>query len=420
MLGVSEEARRSSVEGPRPVASEALEDDPVAWILGRESSATFVAEELGRQWVHARSDEPDRFASLLTLADLDEVLGRYGVRHPSIKLVRSDGSVPTSEYLWRDRMVDPGRVAQLFTEGATVIFGALHDRHEPARTLCSAVARQVSARTQTNVYLTPPSSQGFKPHWDTHDVFVLQIEGSKTWRFYGGGPELPLRDQKFDPDRHEPGEVEADLTLRAGEALYIPRGVMHAAATTDTLSLHITLGVMSYTWADLLADCLSEVVERSPEWRERMPFGFARDGAHDGALASALAARLSELAGQVDLEAVVRERADTFTELLRPRAGDYLREASTAAEVGPTEIVAWRSGVPGRIEARGERVGVVSGGREIELPSRATRMLERLLGGGPVPAGEVDAELDWPSHRVVLAALIREGWVARVERPSAP
>ena len=32
-------------------------------------------------------------------------------------------------------------------------------------------------------------------HYDTHEVFVLQIAGSKHWRFYGSARELPLPEE---------------------------------------------------------------------------------------------------------------------------------------------------------------------------------------------------------------------------------
>ena len=34
---------------------------------------------------------------------------------------------------------------------------------------------------QINAYITPPENQGFAAHYDTHDVFVLQVSGSKRW-----------------------------------------------------------------------------------------------------------------------------------------------------------------------------------------------------------------------------------------------
>ncbi|MDH3205682.1 MAG: cupin domain-containing protein [Gemmatimonadota bacterium] len=388
-----------------------LESDALAWILDEPDSTDFVATHLGKTWLHARNEDRIRFADLLSLAQLDEILGTYGIRHPTVRVVRADQDVPAAEYVWRDSMVDPVQVARLFASGSTVIFGSLHDRHEGMRRLSAGLARQAFARTQTNIYLTPPDSQGFKPHWDTHDVLVLQVEGSKRWRIYGGGPETPLKDQKFDPEQHEPGAVEAEFTLEAGEVLYIPRGIMHAAVTTDTVSLHITLGVIAYTWADFVVDCLSEVAERSPDWRANVPFGASSLDADGKEMTRRLRDMLEDLESTVDVGAVLAERQRSFDDYFRPRATDLLRQATGSAGLEETHQVQWRPGMPGSLEQRNGRVVVVSLGREVDFPAAATRTLESLLKEEPVRAGDVDDGLDWESRRVVISALMREGFV---------
>lgn len=35
-----------------------------------------------------------------------------------------------------------------------------------------------------NAYLTPPGRQGFAPHSDDIDAFILQLEGSKRWDLF--------------------------------------------------------------------------------------------------------------------------------------------------------------------------------------------------------------------------------------------
>ncbi len=391
-------------------AAPAIGSDALAWVLGVPDSRDFVAERLGRSWLHAPTDRPGRFADLLSLAHLDEVLGTFGLKHPSIRLVQAEQDVPTSEYVWRDGLVDPAQVARLFAGGATVIFGGLHDRHEGMRRLCSAVTRQVCARSQTNIYLTPPDAQGFKPHWDTHDVYVLQIEGSKRWRIYSGGPERPLEDQKFDPKNDQPGDVEAEFTLSAGEALYIPRGIMHAAVTTDETSLHVTLGLMAYTWSHLLVDCLSEIAGRSAAWRANVPFGFAH--MPEEALADQLASMVERLRSDMDVGTVAAERQRAFEATFRPRVTDGLRQALRAPSLGTSDVIRWRPGAGGRIERRNGRVALVGVPREVELPAAAAPTLEILLRGEPVRAGDLGDGLDWASRRVVLTTLIREGFVA--------
>ncbi|WP_236595498.1 cupin domain-containing protein, partial [Mycobacterium paraintracellulare] len=45
--------------------------------------------------------------------------------------------------------------------------------------------------TRVNAYVTPPDATGFAPHYDPHDVLVLQIRGSKTWHVSTGAPVPP-------------------------------------------------------------------------------------------------------------------------------------------------------------------------------------------------------------------------------------
>lgn len=392
-----------------------LETDALAWILGIPNSTEFVSEYRAQKWYHAKCDDRDRFGQLLSQRELDEVLGTYGVRHPEIRLARAEGEIPRSEYVWRDRMVDPAQVARLFSTGATVIFGSLHDRHEATRRLCSAMTDQIAARTQTNIYLTPPGSQGFKPHWDTHDVFVLQIEGSKRWRIYDGGPVLPLKSQKFDPKHHSHGDVLEELTLQAGEALYIPRGMMHAAATTDEVSLHITLGVLAYTWADLLIDCLSGVVEGSAEWRADLPVAFSHEAVQPE-VAQHFEQLLKTLPDKINLSEVVAQRQAVFEGHQRPRVKDNLRQAMLAGSLSESDFVRWRPGTPYSIEKVNGRVLVKSGTREVDFPASATTTLEHLVRGKPAMAGSIDDRLDWESRKVVLATLMREGLIATQHR----
>ena len=193
--------RRAREEQPLLLAG----GDALGWILGAcPTELRFAEKILGRRAMLVHGGSPGRFSKLLSFDVLDSVLGTFGLSQADIRVVRSDPEVAPSEYQWGD-LADPMRVARLFAEGATVIFAALHNRHEPLRRLCAALSRQAGLRAQTNIYLTPPNSQGFKPHWDSHDVFVMQVEGSKRWRFYEGGKDRPLPGQHFDPEQHLPG-----------------------------------------------------------------------------------------------------------------------------------------------------------------------------------------------------------------------
>src|SRR5262249_23030854 len=140
--------------------------------------------------------------------------------------------------------IDLPRAYQLFNSGATIALGQMHERLPELATLCRAMEQRFSSHFQTNLYLSPRNAQGFKTHFDSHDVFALQVAGSKQWTLNDTLIELPLHGQKFEPEKHMAGAATREITLRAGDVLYCPRGLFHSARATDEVSLHITLGVM--------------------------------------------------------------------------------------------------------------------------------------------------------------------------------
>ena len=82
--------------------------------------------------------------------------------------------------------------------------------------------------------------------------------------------ELPLKAQRWSTSLGEPGPTVLELTLRAGDTLYLPRGWLHDALTSETDSLHITVGINVHTWVDALRAALDEC-EDDVEFRRSVP-----------------------------------------------------------------------------------------------------------------------------------------------------
>jgi lysine-specific demethylase/histidyl-hydroxylase NO66 len=77
--------------------------------------------------------------------------------------------------------------------------------------------------------LTPAGTQGFAPHYDDIEAFVLQLEGKKKWKVY-----KPRSKDEFLPRFSSQNFTQADLdeplidiVLEAGDLLYFPRGYIH-------------------------------------------------------------------------------------------------------------------------------------------------------------------------------------------------
>lgn len=133
-----------------------------------------------------------------------------------------------------------------------------------------------------NVYLTPPSSQGFAPHYDDIEAFVLQLEGAKHWKVYA--PRSPqenlprVSSGNFSQD--EIGEPILDVKMEPGDMLYFPRGFIHQAETVEGKhSLHITVSMYQKTsYADLLEallpTALQAAINSDVRFREGVPLNI--------------------------------------------------------------------------------------------------------------------------------------------------
>ncbi|XP_041038838.1 ribosomal oxygenase 1 [Carcharodon carcharias] len=133
-----------------------------------------------------------------------------------------------------------------------------------------------------NVYLTPPGNQGFAPHYDDIEAFVIQLEGRKSWRVYD-----PRSNEEILPGvssrnftQQEMGTPIMDTVLEAGDMLYFPRGFTHqATCTSEVHSLHITLSTFQRnSWGDLLRKLfpgtLDLAIEDDMEFREGLPVDY--------------------------------------------------------------------------------------------------------------------------------------------------
>ncbi len=136
-----------------------------------------------------------------------------------------------------------------------------------------------------NSYLTPPNSQGFAPHYDDIEAFILQIEGQKRWRLYRprNENETLARFSSGNFSQKEIGEPILDTIVKAGDLLYFPRGTIHQGDTIgfDQHSLHVTLSVYQKNcWGDFLekltSSALKNVIQNDVRFRKGLPLNYLR------------------------------------------------------------------------------------------------------------------------------------------------
>ena len=190
----------------------------------------FLAEYWERQPLIVPRGEEGRFDDLLSTRDVERLITESGIRLPAFRLVKAGETVSgyTTDLSWRPSpftgVADVPRVLEAFERGATIVLQGLHHNWLPLARHCRRLEAFFGHPVQANAYYTPAGSQGLPVHHDTHEVISLQVAGSKRWLVYEPVLELPLKNQRYRSALGAPGEPLHDVTLRAGDTLYLPRG----------------------------------------------------------------------------------------------------------------------------------------------------------------------------------------------------
>ncbi|HLL32732.1 MAG TPA: cupin domain-containing protein [Streptomyces sp.] len=259
-----------------------------ASIAERLGGEAFLAQTLGRTYCHVRGAVPGA-AALLTFADLNDLLAVHRLEPPRLRLSADGEMLPQHRYavteVTRRRTVwhrlQPAELHARLAEGASLVLDAVDELHPPVRRLAEELEGWLRTHVQVNAYASWTATEGFGVHWDDHDVIVVQLQGAKRWRLYGPTRRAPLA---TDTDRPQPPPEKpvAELVLRTGDVLYLPRGWWHAvAADQGANSLHLTCGLRPHTGADLLA-WLGGILRSSELVRADLPVhtGPAAQAAH--------------------------------------------------------------------------------------------------------------------------------------------
>src|SRR5689334_12072574 len=210
---------------------------------------TFAREHWGRLPLLTRAaDLPRDFADLLSVDGVDELLSERGVRAPFIRLAKEGDVLARDCYLGpagfgaeMPDQVDSAKVLAEFAAGATIVLQGLHRLWPPLIDFVRQAVDDIGHPVQANAYITPPGNRGFDFHYDVHDVFVLQVSGTKRWIVHEPVHRHPLPSQPWTDFRDQiadrvTGAPVIDTELSEGDALYVPRGWVHAAQALDTTS----------------------------------------------------------------------------------------------------------------------------------------------------------------------------------------
>ena len=362
----------------------------------------FAAEHWSRQPLLTRAaDSGADYTDLLDSAAIDELLSRRGLRAPFIRMASKGKVIPARAFTRpggqgagvADQVADD-KVLGLVADGATLVLQALHRNWPPLIRFGSTLSTELGHPVQINCYLTPPQNQGFAAHYDTHDVFVLQVAGSKRWVIHPPVLTDPLPGQDWEQHRAAVASRAAeppllDLVLQPGDALYLPRGFIHSAMAQGETSIHLTVGVHPITRHSLLKHLLAEATDAA-DLRTSLPMG--RDLTSEAELADQLGETLhafAEFTGAGLLPQLTARLADELAETTRPAPIEPMAQLAALAALTPEATFRLRPGLRPRLRRSSDALLLRVVDDTISLPPSAEAALKLVLDGEPVSAGSL-------------------------------
>ena len=211
------------------------------------------------------------FIPQVTLENINDVLFSWDPGDGRLNLFSGD-AIPRSAYTetlldigaHRTRIIKDELYAHL-RKGASLVLNRLELKMRAVHAITTYFAKFIGEQAAANGYLSFGGKGAFNRHWDTHDVFVVQLIGRKQWKVFRPTLELPMPMHKSAAHRDDcPSTPVFDGHLDAGDVLYIPRGWWHeACAFPGEETFHVAIGVHGHRMIDYAVFVCMNVLPKS-------------------------------------------------------------------------------------------------------------------------------------------------------------
>lgn len=248
------------------------------WLISPYDNKSFFATTWEKKPLHIKRGQANYYKNIISTPIIDEILRTENI------LFTKNIDITSYENDKRETHNPVGRalphvVWDFYLNGCSVRMLNPQTYIPRLHLLNATLQEYFNCFVGANSYLTPPGTQGFAPHYDDIEAFILQIEGKKLWKIY-----TPLSKEEVLPrvssknfTQAEIGKPVMEVLLEAGDLLYFPRGFIHQGVTVkDEHSLHITLSCyQKQSWGDLLEKLLPQTLEvairEEPAFRQGLP-----------------------------------------------------------------------------------------------------------------------------------------------------
>ena len=398
----------------------ALESGTVAFdlkqLLAPLTVADFTSQYFEKQPLILSRNNKHYYSTLLSVHEVESLV--FTLSAPKNKrwfqLIKDGQTLPIRPPLVDDKGdLVPSRVITSYHQGFTVVLNQLQRRSPSVSALCRSLEDSLVSATDillksgvtANAYLTPRKAQGFSPHYDDHDVFIVQLGGAKNWRIYRALEHFPL--EPLSKIQRSRLDHLHEIELKPGDLLYVPRGFPHEALTGDAFSLHLTLGIRSYTWVDFV----SSIAVSDPRLRSSLHFNPSRPEPAVLAGRSQIESLINVLCDERRFIRVLRKLMNRKLTAVLPPPSDHFEAIHHLDFVTTSTLLRKRHDSLCWLEKYGDYLTLHFPGNTVTYPQYAESALQFMIASERFAPGSIP---DLPTEKERLALvkrLVAEGFL---------
>ncbi len=215
--------------------------------------AVFVDAFVRKERMLFAADDARRAESLLPMWMLERLLASEQLPATRLSVLRGGDVVPADVFRTAAGRMRKDALDALIAEGVSLVIAGIDEDAPDIARLSAALAQRLGHSVWANAYVTHGDGGALAPHYDDHDVLVLQVHGAKRWFSHGTPTPSPIT---RSPDGVDFGPPQWDGLVSAGDVLYLPRGEVHHAEAVTSPSVHLTFGIDTERGVDFAASIL--------------------------------------------------------------------------------------------------------------------------------------------------------------------
>ncbi|AUC16929.1 hypothetical protein BTO06_18030 [Tenacibaculum sp. SZ-18] len=351
-------------------------------LIEPKKSADFISDFWENKFLYNKRKNKEYFKDIFSIQDFDSILEYGQPKGSNLRVVKNQEPLISSKYENNDGSLNLNQLYVCYADGYTIVVNEINKYCKPINNLVHNMRQELSHDVTANAYLTPVNQKALAPHYDTHDVFVLQISGKKHWNFYDDANyKTPLLNS-FQPIFQE-GQLSGkkEVTIEAGDLMYIPRGLPHEAYTTDESSLHLTIGIYPTQHVDLLSKAVQSLAQNDIDLRKALPVGFLNFTEVEKRkfikeISSKFSDTLEKILVEGNLENTLFTVSDEFRNKVQPKSDGHFAQIDKIDSLTLESKLIKRDNMPTKVVDNGQYSRILFPGNVIKGPAQISSVFQ--------------------------------------------